>query len=114
MARSGGNDGHRAGDSRLSKRQRLPPSPDESEEELDPELFEEPSNLEGYEDGEFEEEEEENVTTDEQSGSPKSSQPVKLQSSDVLDCPTCCEPLKRPIYQVSSLIHNLHICIINL
>ncbi|KAG7650777.1 E3 ubiquitin-protein ligase SINA-like 5 [Arabidopsis thaliana] len=119
MARSGGNDGHRAGDNRLSKRQRLPPSPDESEEELDPELFEEPSNLEGYEDGEFEEdeeefeeeeeeleeeedEEEENVTTDEQSGSPKSSQPVKLQSSDVLDCPTCCEPLKRPIYQCSN------------
>ncbi|XP_010496735.1 PREDICTED: E3 ubiquitin-protein ligase SINA-like 5 [Camelina sativa] len=24
---------------------------------------------------------------------------VKLQSHDVLDCPICCEPLKRPIYE---------------
>lgn len=38
------------------------------------------------------------------SSSPSSSssqQCVKLKVSDVLDCPTCCEPLKRPIYQVS-------------
>ncbi|EFH64785.1 hypothetical protein ARALYDRAFT_894342 [Arabidopsis lyrata subsp. lyrata] len=116
MAISGEDDGRRgAFDDRFSKRQRLPPL-DESEEELDEDLFEDSSTLDGYEDGEFEEEEdEEDVTgmatignnfedlvTNEQSGSPKSSQSVKLQSSDVLDCPTCCEPLKRPIYQCSN------------
>ncbi|VVB02886.1 unnamed protein product [Arabis nemorensis] len=41
----------------------------------------------------------EDLTTEQQSESPKSSQSVKLQSTEVLDCPTCCEPLTRPIYQ---------------
>lgn len=40
--------------------------------------------------------------TEAQSETPKSSQSVKLQSSDVLDCPTCCEPLMSTIYQVYS------------
>lgn len=42
----------------------------------------------------------EDVITEAQSETPKSSQSVKLQSSDVLDCPTCCEPLMSTIYQV--------------
>ncbi|CAN8238477.1 unnamed protein product [Cochlearia groenlandica] len=36
------------------------------------------------------------------SSSSPSSQSVKLKNSDVLDCPTCCEPLKRPIYQCTN------------
>ncbi|CAA7030327.1 unnamed protein product [Microthlaspi erraticum] len=43
-------------------------------------------------------------STPEASSSSSSSSPqsVKLKSSDVLDCPTCCEPLKKPIYQCSN------------
>ncbi|VVB02887.1 unnamed protein product [Arabis nemorensis] len=41
----------------------------------------------------------EDLTMEEQLGSPKSSQSAKLQSTGVLDCPTCRKPLKRPIYQ---------------
>ncbi|KAG7586023.1 Zinc finger SIAH-type [Arabidopsis thaliana x Arabidopsis arenosa] len=112
-----------AGDEHLSKRQRLP-SPDESEDDFVEEMFGFANTYDGYEDEEYEndedlvveeeeleqeedeeedeEEEEEDDQEQEQSGSPNSSQLVKLQSSDVLDCPTCCEPLKRPIYQCSN------------
>ncbi|CAH2065706.1 unnamed protein product [Thlaspi arvense] len=31
-----------------------------------------------------------------------SQQSVKLKCSEVLDCPTCCEPLKKPIYQCTN------------
>uniref|UniRef100_A0A1J3F335 RING-type E3 ubiquitin transferase n=1 Tax=Noccaea caerulescens TaxID=107243 RepID=A0A1J3F335_NOCCA len=41
-------------------------------------------------------------STPEASSSSSSPQSVKLKSSDVLDCPTCCEPLKKPIYQCSN------------
>ncbi|CAA7030330.1 unnamed protein product [Microthlaspi erraticum] len=48
-----------------------------------------------------------NTSTPGASSSSSSSWPqsVKLKSSDVLDCPTCREPLKKPIYQCSSNGH---------
>lgn len=132
MAIPGVDYGESSGDDRSPKRLRLP-SLDEDEDQEDDVDFEPASITEGEEEeGEDEEPEDieeeedveleleditgtriatidngfEDVVTEAESGSQSSSssQSVKLQSSDVLDCPTCCEPLKRPIYQVSLLL----------
>lgn len=119
MAITGENDGERSGDDRSPKRQRFP-SLDEEEDEEDDEDFDPASITEEDEEEEDEEEElgeeeedvtetrmatirNEDLTREEQLGSPKSSQSVKFQSTEFLDCPICCEPLTRPIYQVSLL-----------
>ncbi|XP_006302479.2 E3 ubiquitin-protein ligase SINA-like 5 isoform X1 [Capsella rubella] len=111
MARTGEDDGARAGNNLSPKRQRLP-CPDEDEDEEDDADFEPACITEDEDDDDddeeledIEEEEVEEVVKDAQSGSQSSSsssQSVKLQSSDVLDCPTCFEPLNKPIYQCTN------------
>ncbi|CAH8363038.1 unnamed protein product [Eruca vesicaria subsp. sativa] len=116
-------------DHRSPKRQRFPPPvPEEDEEEEEDDDYsaasigdeEDEDSEDDTDESSDEEEEEEDVQVpedvgdnigDTQSrrsvsssspGSSSSQQLIKLKSSEILDCPTCCEPLKRPIYQCSN------------
>ncbi|KAF3516951.1 hypothetical protein DY000_02063138 [Brassica cretica] len=103
-------------DHRSPKRPRFPPPPPVPEEEEEDEFSDVSADDEEDCSDESADDEEDDVevvavvtVAEAQSrryvgSSSSSSSPVKLNTSEILDCPTCLEPLRGPIYQVYSLI----------